>query len=98
MVLPGSVPASAEPSWIENTGMASTMSSAADTIAAGQGRRWIKRLQRYQKPVPSGFCLPKPGTRQRSTLRPILLSIAGSRVSEAVIVSRTASDEATAGP
>ena len=98
VVLGGSAPASADPSSIENAGIASTMSSAAERIAAGHGRRWMSRLHRYQKPLPSGLTRPKPGTRQRSIRRPILLSIAGRSVSDAVMVSSTASDEATAGP
>ena len=98
VVLAGSVPASALPSSIEKTGIARTMSTAAEMIAAGQGRRWIKRLHAAQNPVPGGLVLPSPGMRKRSTRRPILLSIAGSSVSDASIVSRTASEDATAGP
>ena len=96
-MLVGSVPASAEPSCIESTGIASTSSRPAEATAAGHGWRWMNRLQANQNPVPSGRARPSPGTRQRSTPRPTRLSIAGSSVREASIVSSTATDEASAG-
>ena len=64
------------------------------------GLRSMKRLHRIQRP--SGFSTRGfgfiPGSRQESIRLPTLLSIAGSRVSAALIVSSTASEEATAGP
>ena len=60
-------------------------------MAASQGRRWMNRLQRYQRDVSyARASLLTNGTCRRSMLRPAKPSMAGSRVTEAAMVTSTA--------
>ncbi len=72
----------------------------AERSAAISGRLWIARLQRNQR-VSSAVervRRPNPGIRSLSTRGPAIVSSAGSRVSAAIIVIRTANAVAIATP
>ena len=73
-----------------DTGDASTSRITRPASAAGNGRRWISRLHRYQKPSRTCTFLPTIGTWNLSMLCPTKPSTAGSSVSEIAIVSATA--------
>ena len=74
-------------------------STASPPRAATHGRRWMKRLQRNQRDVSSACgSLFTNGTCRRSMLRPAKPRSAGRSVTEASMVSSTASDTVKAKP
>ena len=106
----GSLPASLLSRRSPNTGNSSATITAVETIASGHGRRWTVRLHsrhRERCAAPSSTTAapalaPRPNGRRRvrgrTTRWPYFDSIAGSTVSDAIIVASTAQTEAIASP
>ncbi len=68
-------------------------------MAAHQGRRWMKRLQRYQRDASyERALLLTKGTCRRSMLRPAKPRMAGSSVTDAAITTTRASTTVKAKP
>ena len=68
-------------------------------MAAHHGRRWMNRLQRYQRDASyERTLLLTNGTCRRSMLRPAKPRMAGSRVTDAAITTSTASTTVNANP
>ena len=102
MLLDGSEPASAEPRRIEKNGIANTSISAAASAAISAGRSRSAPAQRAQPPDAS-LVVSSPAASLRRALRPSTFvpknpSSAGSSVSAATTVKRTATLAATATP
>ena len=93
------LPASATPRRIENTGKARTTSTSSPPTAAGHGWFWRVRLHRAQKLLRVALVERRaPGSAKRSMARPAKPRIAGRRVTAASITSSTASAAPVAMP
>src|ERR1700694_1255934 len=97
----GSVPASGFPRrrWV--TGNARPTRTTSAPMAYGNGWRWMRRLHRNQnapRVAVDDAERRRAGTWNVSMLWPTKPSIAGSRVTEANIVTRTAIADPTARP
>ena len=96
----GSLLASVKANRMEKSGTARTTNTVRATIPDVHGRRWIMRLQRYQKLSGVGVApvCRSLGRCKRSMARPAKPSMAGSNVKAAAITSTTAAIVPTASP